>query len=238
MAVVKYGTIVTELKGKVGGNIFQGGYTAPIFKKKAAYMGITKRFAAAIFSVFIDPRYNLSLIASNWQNLSAEDQATWSTNAPLFPFKNKFGESYVGSGFQVYMMINLNLAQIGTNFRDASPAPSPGHPPFNPSGTSGDPPELLRVGALPPEEGDWWQIIEACAQQNNGTQPIKGRWKTIKKFHWVNGADVDLKPNYNTLFGKLKKNKTIWLRVRDIEVFTGQSTEWTYGAWTVTQNQL
>jgi len=39
MGVVKYGAILTEIKGKVGGTVFQGGKSAAVVKNKPNFRG-------------------------------------------------------------------------------------------------------------------------------------------------------------------------------------------------------
>lgn len=106
MARVQYGSIVTELKGKVAGQVFQGGNVGFVLRNKGYTPGIssTKRQAA---------NRNLVANTSTWRDLSDSDRAAWAAGAPNWLFTDKFGNTYVGSGFQMHNAYNSILLSLG-----------------------------------------------------------------------------------------------------------------------------
>src|SRR5438046_2404145 len=91
-ASVKYGAIITELKGSVGGHTFKGTKSGGSMQTKinraaAGKNGgtVTQSDAARL----ILPKSTLSQNAQTWRSIGPTDQATWITAAPSFPFINK-----------------------------------------------------------------------------------------------------------------------------------------------------
>lgn len=127
MAVVKYGALVTEIKGKIGGSVFQGGISGPVVGNKA-HLSITNvtlgKQQRSTSSKVINQHGTLSWIATNWKNLTSLQRAAWNAGAITFPFKNKFGDFYTGSGFQLYMQMAINAWNMGLGLLTDIPAPA------------------------------------------------------------------------------------------------------------------
>jgi hypothetical protein len=105
MAKVKYGAIVTELKGKMGGQVFQGGNVGYVMRNKGYTPGINSAQRQAA---------NKSLVTSTqgWRSLTDAQRAAWVTGSVNWPFKDKFGNIYYGSGFQFYTAYTTNQRAI------------------------------------------------------------------------------------------------------------------------------
>lgn len=102
MPQIKFSGLVTAMKGKAGGSIFSQ-------NKQGAYFR-NNRWGGGRKS----PRWNaaknrLQLLSNSWRLISDEQRQAWQDAAINFPFENKFKESYIGSGYQVYMSMNGSL---------------------------------------------------------------------------------------------------------------------------------
>lgn len=117
MAVVKYGAIITEIKGKVGGTVFQGGRSGGTAKNK----GITRGTSSATFRAQDDLQHaNFSNTTKLWQQLLQSQRDSFSSLLGQYTFKNKFGETYNGTGYQIFCSQNLLSVQLGLgNITDA-----------------------------------------------------------------------------------------------------------------------
>lgn len=120
MAQVQYGTIITEIKGKIGGQVFQRGNKAFVLRNKNSKQGrLTNKKSLALIS--------LSQIASSWRNITTADRLAWTTAAASWAFTDKFGGTYYGSGYQCYVAYNrsgrvIDNASVATPNLPASPA--------------------------------------------------------------------------------------------------------------------
>lgn len=112
MASVKYGAMITELKGKVGGQAFQGGNVGYVLRN----IHYTSRSA---FPRRQRVNYWLAQLAYTWRSLTSGNKAAWTAIAAAWTFTDRYGNTYEGSAFQIYMSYNglrlsLGLAAVTT----------------------------------------------------------------------------------------------------------------------------
>lgn len=105
MAKVRYGSIVTEIKGGIAGQVFQGGNVGFVLRSKGYTPGISnvRRQSAT---------RTLSTVTSAWRSLSDSNRAAWEALALTWPFVDKFGNTYYGSGYQVFVSYNNALVAM------------------------------------------------------------------------------------------------------------------------------
>ena len=115
MASVKYTAFVNEIKGKISGTTFKGGYGGSVIQGLTKDGGKKKggKLTHADAGRFINPQLNISLLATSWKKVPEEDKLAWETAAQTTTFPNRFGELYTPSGFQYYMSVNMNMLTFG-----------------------------------------------------------------------------------------------------------------------------
>jgi hypothetical protein len=120
MAQAKYGTIITELKGSIGGNTFQrNGYTT-IVK--------TRRGPKRATTVSQNTIHNLlSLLTRRWATLTVAQQQAWRDFAAAHPVDDPFGQPKVLLGINWYVKINGYYYHLNGSFLDVPPAYIPPH---------------------------------------------------------------------------------------------------------------
>jgi hypothetical protein len=116
MASVKYGSIITDIKGKLGGNVYQGGPYGPI---------IRSNFKGSTAKNYVPTSTNLELnsLAIAWNSLTIDDKNTWSTNSYLYPVKDKFGNNITLSGYACFVMLNYPLLVLNASLNTQCPTP-------------------------------------------------------------------------------------------------------------------
>lgn len=129
MAVLKYGAIVTEIKGKIGGTIFQGGKSGGTAKNKGIH-GKAKGYARGTSSATfgdggLQNRINFSDVAKMWQQLSEVDRDSWSSLLGVYTFTNKFGDVYNGTAYMIFFAQNLLSKYLGLSFLNAAQLENP-----------------------------------------------------------------------------------------------------------------
>ncbi len=102
MASVKYGSIVTELKGKVAGHVYQKGSVGYALRTKGYSNGTRSSFRQ-------NATTNLIANTTTWRTLSSVQKTAWQNAAALWPFVDKFGNTYFGTGYQVFNAYNSAL---------------------------------------------------------------------------------------------------------------------------------
>lgn len=115
MARVQYGTIITEIKGKIQGQVFQGGNVGFVLRNKGYTKGLsTPRKQGA---------NNVIIAASGyWSQLNDTERGEWETAAPTWVFYNRFGAAYTGSGYQFFMAFQCLYFNYWGFFEPTPPA--------------------------------------------------------------------------------------------------------------------
>lgn len=131
MAIVKYGAIIVDAKGSVGGTTFKGTKAGAVMQNKVTMAPVpdgkvTKADAGRAIQGF--QKIAIANVVNAWKALDLPNKEEWNAFAPSYPFKNKFGEDYVASGYQCFCNLNLNLSAINQPFITAPPVLDPLEP--------------------------------------------------------------------------------------------------------------
>ena len=102
MPQIKFSGLVTAMKGKAGGSIFSQ-------NKQGAYFRNNRWGGGRKSQRWDNAKIRLSNLSNQWRLLSAEQREAWQAAGADYPFENKFKESYIPSGYQLFMSLNGNL---------------------------------------------------------------------------------------------------------------------------------
>lgn len=115
-ARVKYGAIITELKGSVGGQTFQSCRGGFILRSKPISPKVRTPLQSQIRTI-------TARVAQSWRGLSAAQRATWDAVAPSYPYSDKFGDPGTLSGYELFMRANFYLTAGGHSTLSAGSLP-------------------------------------------------------------------------------------------------------------------
>lgn len=223
MALVKYGAIITDMKGKIGGTIFQGGPFGPVAKNGFYWGAIDDgaKLSHADAGKGLQRRVNLSRLATDWKNLTQADRDSWNTAAPNFPITNKYGVPVTASGFLVYMMLNLNLKN--SDQAEIHTAPAPGVVQdcnaFTVSWLPG--PGTLSIVGLTQVVG-FTNTIYATRTMREGSTPKQSDFKAIKVLAAGEVFPYDFTASYEDLYGSVITGGRIHVYITSTNNNTGQ----------------
>lgn len=102
MAVIKLGSIVTDIAGSIGGTTFRRTSTGHAVYNKQGKQ-VKSAFAKA------SRKNELGNIFSSWYNLTENEREQWALNASVYPLKDKFGNTKYLTGRQLYTKLNAQL---------------------------------------------------------------------------------------------------------------------------------
>lgn len=106
MATIKFGAIVTDIRGKLGGHVFQKGNQSRVLKtnanprKRVSYSNTTMK----------------NFIATNrntWRGLSIARRQEWNAAAGNYTFQNAFNDNVIFNGFQFFLRLTTWQAKSG-----------------------------------------------------------------------------------------------------------------------------
>lgn len=256
-ATVKLSALVTDIKGKVGGSVFQGSKTGTTLKNKpsgnfvksiawtqgnpitAAVWDNSQSLALDLSPGLTAPdgsqspqtvtytaQRTLRQITKFWQTLSPSDRAAWDAAAINFPFKNRYGQSYTGSGFQVFTSINSKLFPLNVAPQTLPPSASDGDLatwPWNTISVSTDPASGSFLQLLIPDG-----ICPGAIVIVNAHPPLSnGKLKTVfgGKGQIANRtaapSTTELLPSFEQLFGTAIIGSTINFTVNVVNLSNG-----------------
>lgn len=122
MARVKYGALITDLAGSIGGITFQknsSGSIAKLRNKTPLNPSLSQS----------DQQVALSKLVALWSTLSQAYQDNWAALAAAHTHFNAWGKETTLNGFQWFMSCNLNLISAGWDPISDAPSYSPISPP-------------------------------------------------------------------------------------------------------------
>lgn len=106
MAKVTLGSVVTDIRGSISGNVFSRNAGGNIIRaRKAPVNRNTPAQAAA--------RASLSATSKSWAALTPQQQAAWNQFAASYPIPNVLGAAKITSGFACFVGLNTVLAKVG-----------------------------------------------------------------------------------------------------------------------------
>jgi len=106
MGVVQYSSIINEIRGKVGGAVFQ---------KMGQSLGIrgNRSYIPSGSVKSCSSRVNLVNLASIWAKMTLAQQQAWGTAALTYTFYNSFGTVIVLNGWQLFIRIQQVMLLTG-----------------------------------------------------------------------------------------------------------------------------
>lgn len=210
-AQVKYGAIITDMKGKAGGHVFKGTTAGGVMQSKATPLKGTSqngKLTKADAGRVINTQANTAANATSWRELSDADRTNWTAAAVNFPFYNKFGQPYTPSGYQLYMSVNNNLLNIQETPLDTPPSPTDLVPTPTFTVEAGVGPILFEMdGEIP---AGYKMILSAAANQSKGRQFEAGRMKAIAILDASTVFPLDITGFYTAVFGGIAPGGNYW----------------------------
>lgn len=117
MAKITAGIIVSEIRGKVSGNVFSKNKGGAIVRNRVT--PINRRSESQSKT-----RQTLAALAASWRGLTQDQRNSWNAAAPNFPQSDNLGQTIFLSGEQLYIRCNTNLSLAGLSQIVNAPNPA------------------------------------------------------------------------------------------------------------------
>lgn len=99
MAIVKYSAAISEIRGKVGGAVFQRCGQSLSLRSNPSH--IYARSESAVNS-----RSKFASLANSWNQLTQSQRNSFTAAASSYPTYDKWGNSIILTGYQLYIYVN------------------------------------------------------------------------------------------------------------------------------------
>lgn len=224
MASVKYGAMIPDLAGKVGGQNFQRGLASPIIRNISTKRKFIQYPQLAPQNA--NHRGLLAYASQSWKNISSTQRSNWSAATASFPRTNKFGNVYTPSGFQLFCEFSMGLLIAHLDIINDAPAVSTFIAPtwavvYDSMANTITISQSVLYTASP-----YKTFITASYYQSNGKGLRKGQLKTIGLHQFtIIAPSLDITSNITSLFGAFISGTTMFFSVKQINTGTGEMNE-------------
>lgn len=208
MAVFKLGSIITDVKGSIGGHTFKSSAGGNVVQTKATRSirsGNATITKLAINRAFQNPSgYNIgqsvAAIAGVWSQLTLIEKASWSAAAASFPHVNKFGAKTKPSGYHCFMTVNLRLLNAGGSTVSTPPsfAAATEYPNF--SVTTLTPSSMILDFTASAPSG-FTTVIKATRSLSPGVAPSRSQFSSIIWDATLSSGNLNVTTSYKAAFG-------------------------------------
>ncbi len=217
---VKFGAIVTDGRGKIGGHVLSKNRGGAYMRTKVTPSNPQTSYQSAV-------RATLTSLSQAWRGLSASSIAAWNSAVSNFESTDIFGDLKAPSGLNLYVKLNANLAEIGVSPLPLPPLPSSvtGPATITVTGAAGTPAmSIAWTGGAIPADTTW--IVRATKQVSPGKSFVKNLFRNITTLPAADVTPTAILAAYNTKFGTLVAGQKIAVSVVAVNNLTGQkSTE-------------
>ena len=212
----KFGAIVVDGRGKLGGHVASKNRAGSYFRTKVT--PTNPNTAAQVLA-----RSRLATLSVAWAGLTDAQRAAWNNATELWKSTNIFGDLKNPSGFNLYQRLNNSLAQVGVAAQATPPQPAAIGAwttfSFIPDNTG----TMVLTFAPTPVPAGYAVLIDGTAPCSPGIKNANARFRRITSLAAAVATGVDIQAAYLTKFGSIAPiGDRIFLRAKYINIATGQ----------------
>lgn len=109
MAIIRYGAMITDLRGKLGGHFFSSGQGGAVMSTNGQRIGKTQSYKKLWGYI----KRNAQANTQTWQELTDAQRAAWAAEAANWPTINRVGDTAQLRGYSLFLKVNGILNTIG-----------------------------------------------------------------------------------------------------------------------------
>ena len=215
---MKFGAIVTDGRGKIGGHVASKNRAGAYLRTKVTPVNAQNAAQTAV-------RNRLSNFSQAWRGLSEAQRAAWNAATGDFAKTNIFGDLVNPTGFNLYQKLNNNLSRIGEAAISVPPVPGSitdiviGV--LTVAAGAGTVSLAYTAGADAGSEIEVWATPTVSA----GVSFVKSEFRLIGQFTANAAAPFVASSAYASKFGSLvgSAGKKVFLKTVAINTTTGQA---------------
>lgn len=213
MALIKLGSIVTRISGKVGGQQF-GTTSAGHYMKNSG----TPRKSITLLQQTKMQR--MGATAQGWRSLTPSERQTYKNASPQYPYLNRVGETKYYSGYAIYAMLRNNQENASI-----TPVVNP-LPKF-----TFTQPTLVSVSKLLTDVTWRYQPTQAgCIYRIHLTRPLSvgvtvgypNHYFIASQNHGATGINANIAPDIIAKFGSIPQGSKFFYRIDAVHTLSGQ----------------
>lgn len=218
----KFGAIVVDGRGKIGGHVASKNRYGSYFRTKVSPVNPQSADQTAV-------RASFTTNSQQWRDLTEAQRAAWIAAVDNFKSTNVFGDVKTPSGSNLYQSLNQNLAGIGEAAISVPPTDL-----STPNGTAftaicDDSANTLLLswttGAVP---AGVTRVVDATPPISPGVSFVKNKYRKITDLPAATATGADVYAAYLAKFGAPVTGQKIALRMKDVSTSTGIASGYYY----------
>lgn len=208
MAKIKFGMMMTDARGKLGGQVFSKNRAGAYIRTKVTPSNPQTSAQAQV-------RSNLGTLSASWNNLTAEQIAGWNGAVNDWQTTDIFGDIKKPTGKNLFVKLGLNCLNNYLPVNESVPQkmelPALNEAYATLNATTG----ILSILELPEFVGGRYQL-EATPPVPLGVSFVKNRFRYIDSLEQSTAGTQVVTSNYVSKFGSAIGAQKIYFRIRPI----------------------
>jgi len=203
---IKFGAIVVDGSGKLGGHVFAKNRGGHYMRTKVTPSNPNTTFQVAVRVLF-------ALISSGWSSLTNAQRLSFSARVGSYQTTNIFGDSKSPSAKALHQKLNQNLGNSGQALIEVCPDPS-AVPSALIDSCTGD---LAAPDLAFNVSGDTTGsklLIFATPPLSQGTTHYKNKLRVIGVVDGANAAEIQILTLYTARFGSLSAGDNVYCGIQ------------------------
>lgn len=217
MAKVKYGSIVTDMRNKLGGTVYS----------RNRYGSYSKNYAipTLVQNAWTAPqRSSMASCFSGWQALNDDQRGNWNRATADYPRTDSQGNVYFMSGQNLYCSINRNLVLVGSAVISNPPTKVLPSDPTDVKITKWDPltPRATINVSNPVVDANATMVIKCSKGLSPGIQVVSTALRFVTIAGNFNGT-FDIDTPYNTKFSAQPDGTRLFVEIYLVQNISGSA---------------
>lgn len=216
MALIKFGLVITDGRGKIGGHVLTKGRSGNVIRTKVTPVNPNTTRQSSVRGV-------LTAFSQGWKALTQAQRDAWNAAVSNFTRTNIFGDTVLPTGKNLFTSLNTNLSKVAYSTITAPPLPLAVVDPEVSSAVvtvTGSVMEIDFAGASANQK----MFIQASPPVSPGITNISSKMSLIAVEAQTTPGTLDIWADYVAVYGVPPAGQKIFFKVAAVRDTTGQST--------------
>lgn len=219
MAKIKFGAMMVDARGKLGGHVFSK-------NRGGAYIRTKVTPSNPQSEAQVEQRALLSTYSQGWRNLTETQRLSWAGVVQQYARTNIFGDTVNPSGSNLYTRLNINIGIAGGTAITTPPLPLGVATPSNFTFTADVSDAAVELAFLPAAvPAGQVLVVEATPQLSPGIDNANSLFRIIDILPAATATGVDVATAYSAKFGALVAGRKMQVRLKFIRIATGEVSQ-------------
>lgn len=213
----KFGAIVVDGRGKIGGHVASKNRAGAYIRTKVTPVNPQSESQLTVRNRFTD-------LSQAWRGLTEDQRAAWNAAVADYAKTNVFGDIKNPTGAQLYQRLNNNLVNVGSAAIDVPPIPSAvfAFSSFSFAVSTGGGTMLLTFAPVIPATDKI--LVFGTPAVSPGKSYVKNLLRQIDVLTTADLTGADIAPAWEAKFGPIPAaGQKIILQLKAVNVATGQA---------------